>query len=382
MVGRKSRKPDFTRNWVYEASKKNKDHVVISNVNRSRFTGLSDDQLTYSAPQGYRIATSTHGAQEGTWYFEASCLKGAHESPAFRIGWARHDLPPDVMDANVGYDVHSWGIRSVDGSTIHDGHREAYGKPFGPGDVLGCLIHLPPCDVELEPEVEQVFAPNLFQLNREPRKKGSKGSSKRGKQKEASRVQHRSKETEQAAAGVVCTGSYMQFFLNGEDLGKTFTDLPGARYYPAISAYNYGKITAAFERDSMKFADTIPSDIHWRPINDLHAIRHKFEMELLEAEQRQMEEEQRLKEEQQRQAAAQLDGLQTAMAQDLDATAPVGVTMGDIAGTATDSDSSSPVPGEGGSRVSEEGSAESGGAETVLRKAEGEAVLEMKRVAA
>lgn len=35
-------------------------------------------------------------------------------------------------------------MRLVVGRQVHRGLREEYGEPYGEGDVIGCLLHLPP----------------------------------------------------------------------------------------------------------------------------------------------------------------------------------------------------------------------------------------------
>jgi hypothetical protein len=40
----------------------------------------------------------------------------------------------------VGYTHHSYGYRDVGGSRVHQSIRSAYGRPYGAGDVIGCLV--------------------------------------------------------------------------------------------------------------------------------------------------------------------------------------------------------------------------------------------------
>lgn len=52
------------------------------------------------------------------------------------------------LQAPVGYDKWSFGFRDISGSKIHCSKREDNwgGETFGPGDVVGCAISLPPKD--------------------------------------------------------------------------------------------------------------------------------------------------------------------------------------------------------------------------------------------
>lgn len=61
--------------------------------------------------------------------------------PQVRLGWATRDAE---LHAPVGCDVHGYSYRSASGSKVHAGLREGYGCGFSEGDVVGCLLHIPP----------------------------------------------------------------------------------------------------------------------------------------------------------------------------------------------------------------------------------------------
>lgn len=48
-----------------------------------------------------------------------------------------------AWQAPVGYDEHSFGYRDLEGAKVHKALREAYGKAYKEGDVIGCFIHMP-----------------------------------------------------------------------------------------------------------------------------------------------------------------------------------------------------------------------------------------------
>ena len=52
--------------------------------------------------------------------------------------------------AQVGYNEHSYAYRDLEGSKVHRGLREPYGQAFAEGDVVGCLLHMPPGGRPLE----------------------------------------------------------------------------------------------------------------------------------------------------------------------------------------------------------------------------------------
>ena len=44
----------------------------------------------------------------------------------------------------VGYDQYSYGVRDLEGCKVRQALREPYGAPFREGDLVGCLLYLPP----------------------------------------------------------------------------------------------------------------------------------------------------------------------------------------------------------------------------------------------
>ena len=90
--------------------------------------------------------------REGKWYFECHILGGKTTGAGggtggdvgnahVRVGWGRREAQ---MDAPVGADAYSYGIRDVDGSKVHISRPKPYAQGFGTGDVVGCMITLPP----------------------------------------------------------------------------------------------------------------------------------------------------------------------------------------------------------------------------------------------
>jgi hypothetical protein len=65
-----------------------------------------------------------------------------------RLGWS---MRTGDLQAPVGYDKWSYGVRDVGGSKLHCSKREDHwgGEEFGPGDVVGCAISMvPDSDIE------------------------------------------------------------------------------------------------------------------------------------------------------------------------------------------------------------------------------------------
>ena len=125
-----------------------------------------------------------------------------------RLGWS---MRTGELQAPVGYDRWSYGIRSIQGSRVHNSRREDKwgGVPFYPGDVVGVAI-------------------TLVDPNNDDGKK---------KQKVTSTSQ------------VPPPTNHIRFFKNGEAMGQfilsknirsggaAFDDIQPGTYYPAISTY-------------------------------------------------------------------------------------------------------------------------------------------------
>lgn len=92
--------------------------------------------------------------REGTWYYEVVIERGDGASGAgkgtggdvgnahVRAGWARREAN---LDAPVGACAYSYGVRDVGGEKVHISRPKPYGgQGFKTGDVVGCLITLPP----------------------------------------------------------------------------------------------------------------------------------------------------------------------------------------------------------------------------------------------
>nr|CDJ88057.1 SPla RYanodine receptor SPRY and Beta-lactamase domain containing protein [Haemonchus contortus] len=194
--------------------------VTISPNDRAHELRVSDDQLTVTGFEGYRVARATHSVAKGTWYFEVNFLKQPDDSH-IRIGWSQ---PLAVVQSCIGYNKLSYSWRSLKGTKFHD----AIGKKYFPGgykegDILGCLIHLPhdpihpgPSSQYLPPSNKDLplinFKHNYFY------------------------------ESHDEVADVVkalepLKESRIEFFKNGKSCGVAFTDIYRGFYHPAISIF-------------------------------------------------------------------------------------------------------------------------------------------------
>ncbi|WKX94959.1 hypothetical protein Q1695_011870 [Nippostrongylus brasiliensis] len=203
--------------------------VTISPNDRAHELRVSDDQLTVTGFEGYRVARATHSVAKGTWYFEVNFLKQPEDSH-IRIGWSQ---PLAVVQSCIGYNKLSYSWRSLKGTKFHD----AIGKKYCPGgfkegDILGCLIHLPhdpvhpgPSNDYLPPSYKDLplinFKHNYFY------------------------------ESHDEVADVLKTleplrGSRIEFFKNGKSCGVAFSDVYKGFYHPAISIFKSATVRCNF----------------------------------------------------------------------------------------------------------------------------------------
>ncbi|CAO2626134.1 Ryanodine receptor 1 [Lemmus lemmus] len=79
-------------------------------------------------------AEKSYAVQSGRWYFEFEAVTTGE----MRVGWARPELRPDV---ELGADDLAYVFNGHRGQRWHLG-SEPFGRPWQPGDVVGCMIDL------------------------------------------------------------------------------------------------------------------------------------------------------------------------------------------------------------------------------------------------
>jgi Set1/Ash2 histone methyltransferase complex subunit ASH2 len=182
--------------------------VRLSAEDKAGEVSLDAAQMAASSSKGYRAVRATHGAHRGTWYYEARVGRlGA--SGAVRLGWATREAE---LQAPVGSDAHGYGFRSAGGAAVHAGLRRPYGRGFGEGDVVGCLLHLPEGGRALEKTADDVV-----------------------------KYKGRLYFTEDEAPGEArpLAGAFVAFWVNGEPQGRAFLDVREGTYYPALSIFTH-----------------------------------------------------------------------------------------------------------------------------------------------
>ena len=168
------------------------------------------DGLHVFGHKGYRSARCTHGVNSGTWYCEFE-VKSAfqeglineidemHKDKAnVRVGWGTRMAE---LQGPIGLNAYGYGYRDIGGEKLHKSNRERYGESYGPGDVVGLLIH---------------FADS--------------GNDQKHTNNENVEASSRSEKNVDI--------DHIRFFKNGVDQGIAFANIPSrSLYFPTVSLY-------------------------------------------------------------------------------------------------------------------------------------------------
>ncbi|KAK5998294.1 Set1 complex component ash2 [Cladobotryum mycophilum] len=103
--------------------------------------------------KGFRMARANIAVREGRWYWECKITQGIRQpkdgqakpegGKHVRMGWARREAS---LDAPVGFDAYSYGIRDVSGEKVYMSRPKEFfppGEGIKEGDVIGLEIQLP-----------------------------------------------------------------------------------------------------------------------------------------------------------------------------------------------------------------------------------------------
>lgn len=113
------------------------------------------------------MVRATHGVEEGSYYFEIF-IPPERNKGHIRVGWSREEADLRVP---CGFDKFSYSYGDVKGHAFHESRGRKYGETYGNGDVIGCYIYLPHCDVPpKKPLGNHLNHTELLIVNREERK--------------------------------------------------------------------------------------------------------------------------------------------------------------------------------------------------------------------
>ncbi|KAK4686210.1 COMPASS component BRE2, partial [Tremellales sp. Uapishka_1] len=245
--------------------------VHISWTDRQNFLRISPNALSVSTDRGFRSARANMSVRTGSWYYEVLVERGNGSvgggvgsgelgNPHVRVGWGRRE---SNLDAPVGLDGYSYGIRDVNGEKVHCSRPVPYGhQGIGKGDIVGCLIKLPPRQLD-QRDIKRRRVAFKYQngmyfemtdykpqkemndlVNREGKGNKADGNHVNGEEKaertaevktkntSKGKIQKKSKlelEVEKYESGQRelprLAGSSISFFINGRPLGEAFSNL-------------------------------------------------------------------------------------------------------------------------------------------------------------
>ncbi|KAF9431085.1 hypothetical protein BGZ94_009471 [Podila epigama] len=121
--------------------------VRLSREDMSPYMFIDDECMTITTEKGFRTVRANCGVREGRWFFEVTIDKGGEpryegrDGAHVRLGWARREA---TLQAPVGFDAYSYGIRDTTGEKVHMSRVIPFGESFKTGDVIGLYISLPP----------------------------------------------------------------------------------------------------------------------------------------------------------------------------------------------------------------------------------------------
>lgn len=117
---------------------------------------LDESGKHVTTDKGFRMAKSNVCVREGRWYYEVRITSGIPKWKSgthgagpdasnghVRMGWARREA---TLDAPVGYDAYSYGIRDVAGQKVFMSRPANFfpnNEDIREGDVIGLEINLP-----------------------------------------------------------------------------------------------------------------------------------------------------------------------------------------------------------------------------------------------
>ncbi|KAF9130724.1 hypothetical protein BGW39_002725, partial [Mortierella sp. 14UC] len=123
------------------------DGVRLCREDMSPYMLIDEECKTITTEKGFRMVRANCGVREGQWYYEVTIDRGGEpryegrDGAHVRLGWARREA---TLQAPVGFDAYSYGIRDTTGEKVHMSRVTPFGEPFKTGDVIGLYISLPP----------------------------------------------------------------------------------------------------------------------------------------------------------------------------------------------------------------------------------------------
>lgn len=222
--------------------------VLLALHDRAPQLKISEDRLSVTGERGYCMARATHGANYGTYYYEATIVD-MPEGSAARIGWSQE---LGNLQGPAGYDRFSYSWRSRKGTVFHESKGKHFADSgYAQGDTIGFLIHLP-SDVECQSGVNNKnWLPPTYKDQPLVKFKSYLYFESRDEVNKVSKTLR------------PLPGSRIDCYKNGKLIGTAFKDIYAGCYYPVASLYK--NITVKFNFSPK--LDHLPSGV--KPVSEL-----------------------------------------------------------------------------------------------------------------
>ncbi|KAI0132196.1 hypothetical protein BJ170DRAFT_730332 [Xylariales sp. AK1849] len=144
--------PAFPSSFYYRQTEPEPHGAHISFEDAATHMYLDQSGQHITTDKGFRMARANVAVRQGRWYWECKITRGtvktaegatAESHGHVRMGFARREAS---LDAPVGFDAYSYGIRDVEGQKVHMSRPKDFfpaGEDIEEGDVIGLEIQLP-----------------------------------------------------------------------------------------------------------------------------------------------------------------------------------------------------------------------------------------------
>lgn len=144
--------PAFPSSLYYRQSETEPFAPRLNFEDTSTHMRLDESGRHITTNKGWRMGKANIGVREGRWYWECKITSGISKrkrsdtngaDPHVRMGWARREA---TLDAPVGYDCYSYGLRDAEGQKMWMSRPKDFfpkGEDIVEGDVIGLEINLP-----------------------------------------------------------------------------------------------------------------------------------------------------------------------------------------------------------------------------------------------
>ncbi|OTB05500.1 hypothetical protein M426DRAFT_21815 [Hypoxylon sp. CI-4A] len=144
--------PTFPSSFYYRQTEPEPYGAHISFEDAATHMYMDQQGRHITTDKGFRTARANVAVRQGRWYWECKITRGSVKNSAdegieshghVRLGFARREAS---LDAPVGFDAYSYGIRDVQGQKVHMSRPKDFfppGEEIKEGDVIGLEIQLP-----------------------------------------------------------------------------------------------------------------------------------------------------------------------------------------------------------------------------------------------